>query len=47
MIASADAMTEILKREIKGLLLSSHANYPADLEATVLDKKHSIMKSSL
>ncbi len=47
MIVSADAMTEILKREIKQLLLSSHASYPADLEATVLDKKHSIVKSSL
>ena len=47
MIASSDAMTEILKREIKQLLLSSHASYPADLEATVLDKKHSIVKSSL
>ncbi len=47
MIASADLMTEILKREIEQLLLSSHASYPADLEATVLDKKHSIVKSSL
>src|SRR5207249_11389722 len=47
MIASADAMTEILKREIEQLLLSSHASYPADLEATVLDKKHSIVNSSL
>jgi len=47
MIASADKMTEILKREIKQLLSSSHANYPADLEATILNKKHSIMKSSL
>ena len=47
MIVSVDAMTEILKREIKQLLLSSHASYPADLEATVLDKKHSIVKSSL
>jgi len=44
MIASADAMTQILKREIKELLLSSHANYPADLEATVLDKKRSLTK---
>jgi hypothetical protein len=44
MIASADAMTQILKREMKELLLSSHANYPADLEATVLDKKQSISK---
>ena len=47
MIASADAMTEILKREIEQLLPSSHASYPADLEATVLDKKHSIVNSSL
>jgi hypothetical protein len=47
MIAGADAMTEILKREIKQLLLSSHASYPADLEATVLDQKHLIVKSSL
>ena len=47
MIGSADAMTEILRREIKQLLLSSHASYPADLEATILDKKHSIVKSSL
>ena len=44
MIASADAMTQILKREIKEILLSSHANYPADLEATVLDKKRSLTK---
>jgi hypothetical protein len=46
MIASADAMTEILKREIKQLLLSSHADYPTDLEMTVLDKKQSITKAS-
>jgi len=44
MIASAEAMTQILKREIKELLLSSHANYPADLEATVLDKKRLLTK---
>src|SRR2546427_631821 len=30
----------------KQLLVSSHANYPADLEATVLNKKHSMMESS-
>jgi hypothetical protein len=47
MISSADALTEIMKREIKQLLMSSHANYPADLEATVLNKKQSIMNSSL
>ena len=46
MIASADAMTEILKREIKQLLVSSYANYPADLEVTVLNKKHSMLVSS-
>ena len=46
MIASGDKMTEILKREIKQLLVSSHANYPADLEATVLNKKHSMLVSS-
>src|SRR5438876_11594035 len=46
MIASGDKMTEILKREIKQLLVSSHANYPADLEATVLNKKHSMLASS-
>ena len=46
MIASGDKMTEILKREIKQLLVSSHANYPADLETTVLNKKHSMLASS-
>jgi len=45
MIASADAMTQIMKREIKEFVVASRANYPADLEATVIDKKHSIMKS--
>jgi len=46
MIASGNKMTKILKREIKQLLVSSHANYPADLEATVLNKKHSMLVSS-
>jgi len=46
MIASGDKMTEILKREIKQLLVSIHANYPADLETTVLNKKHSMLASS-
>ena len=46
MLASDDKMTEILKREIKQLLVSSYANYPADLEVTVLNKKHSMLVSS-
>ena len=46
MITSGDKMTEILKREIKQLLVSSYANYPADLEVTVLNKKHSMLVSS-
>src|SRR5207244_5584980 len=34
MIASGDKMTKILKKEIKQLLVYSHANYPADLKET-------------
>lgn len=32
-------MTRILEREIQPLLAATHANYPVDLKATILDKK--------
>lgn len=44
LIASAEALTEIMKREIQPLLGSSNARYPAEMEATVLEKKQSIVK---
>jgi hypothetical protein len=45
LIASAEAMTNIMKREIQDLLNASRAEYPATLETTVLEKKQSIVRS--
>jgi hypothetical protein len=39
LLASAEAMTRILEREIKPLLAATHADYPVELKATILEKK--------
>jgi len=39
LLASADAMTRIIKRELRTILTSTQVEYPKDLEAVVLEKR--------
>jgi hypothetical protein len=39
MLRSAEALTEIMNREIRELVAESGAGYPSDLESTVIEKK--------